>query len=80
MANTLVPFTWKDDNKDRRFGEGVSRPAPTARTKEYRLIIKEPGACKLTWTAKAESLKHAIKYAEARWPGASIQPAEASNV
>ena len=79
MANTLIPLGWKDDNKDRRYGAGVSRPASLDGTRDYRLVIKEQGASKLIWTAKAESLKHAIKYAEARWPGASIQPAETRN-
>lgn len=79
MANTLIPFGWRDDNKERRFGEGISRPTSLARTREYKLVVKEQGACKLIWTAKAESMRHAIKYAKARWPGATVQPAETRN-
>lgn len=58
-----------------RYGDGISRPVPKARTKLYRVIVRKPGAQPIIWTACAETKRHAIRYAQARWPGSTVEAA-----
>lgn len=69
-----VPFQWHEDNLG-RFGDGISRPLPKTKTRQYRVLVYPPGARPLTWTTRAESRAHAVKYAQARWPGAAVEAA-----
>jgi hypothetical protein len=54
-------------------GEGVSRPKPSARTREYRLLIYFQKAKPMKVSLFAETPKHALKYAGNRWPGATVE-------
>lgn len=54
-------------------GEGVSRPIAGARTKEFRLKVRQVGASPMYVYMKAESKSHALKYAKARWPVSQIE-------
>lgn len=69
-----VPFQWQEENTG-RFGDGISRPAPKTRTRQYRVLVYPMGAQPMTWITRAESRRHAIKYAQARWPGAAVDAA-----
>ena len=69
-----VPFQWQEDNLG-RFGDGISRPIPKTKTRQYRVVVYPSGARPLTWTTNAESRAHAIKYAQARWPNAAVEGA-----
>jgi hypothetical protein len=69
-----VPFQWQEDNLG-RFGDGISRPIPKIKTRQYRVVVYPSGARPLTWTTNAESRAHAIKYAQARWPNAAVEGA-----
>ena len=73
MSNTFLPFSWTDPTPAARYGNGVSRPEPGNRTYEYRLIVTMPGSRPMKWITRAESKRHAKRYAEARWPGASVE-------
>ena len=76
MSNSPIAFQWRNDEEDQsQHGEGISRPRHGNRTREYRLIIYPHGSRPMTWITRAESRKHAIKYAEARWPGATVEVA-----
>jgi hypothetical protein len=69
----LVPWQWDDELPTSRHGEGVSRPRPGITTREFRLLVLKPNAQPLTWITRAESKRHAIGYAQARWPGAAVE-------
>ena len=75
MTGTMLPFQWIEEPSSSRHGDGISRPQPKTRTREYRLIVYKPGAQPLTWVTRAETKRHAIKYAQARWPGATVEVA-----
>jgi len=69
----LVPWQWNDELPTSRHGEGVSRPRPGITTREFRVLVFKPGSQPLTWITRAESKRHAIGYAQARWPGAAVE-------
>lgn len=70
----FTPLLWQEEEKG-RFGDGISRPRPKARTREYRVIVYPMGARPMTWITRAETKRHAIRYAQARWPGAEVEVA-----
>lgn len=70
----ITAFTWQEEEHG-RFGEGISRPRPKARTREFRVIVYPMGARPMTWITRAETKRHAIRYAQARWPGAEVEAA-----
>ena len=71
----MLPWQWREDEPTSKHGDGISRPKPKARTKEFKLLIYPQGAQPMTWITRAESKRHAIKYAQARWPGAEVEVA-----
>lgn len=71
----MLPWQWAEEPAESKHGEGVSRPRLGARVREFRVIVYPKGARPLTWITKAESKRHAIRYAEARWPGATAEVA-----
>ena len=75
MSNqSIVAFQWREEAKG-SYGDGISRPKPAARTREYRLIIYPQGSRPMTWITRAESKRHAIRYAQNRWPNAAVEVA-----
>lgn len=72
-VGSLLPFAWSDEPSAARYGEGVSRPKFGERTREYRLRITSPNFPPMLWITKAETKKHAIKYAQARWPECKVE-------
>jgi hypothetical protein len=71
----MLPWQWAEEPTTSKHGDGISRPRPKARTKEFRLIVYPQGAQPMTWITRAETKRHAIRYAEARWPGATVEVA-----
>ena len=71
----MLPWQWNEELPTSKHGEGISRPRPGIKTREYRVMIFKPGAQPMTWITKAESKRHAIRYAQARWPGAEVEVA-----
>ena len=65
---------WVDEERG-KFGDGISRPKPQARTREFRLIVYPQGSQPMTWITRAESKRHAVRYAQNRWPGAAVEVA-----
>ena len=72
MDNVCIQW---DDAPEGRYGDGISRPAAKARTREFRLLVFKPGAQPMTWITRAETKRHAIRYAQNRWPGAVVEVA-----
>lgn len=77
MAHPMdnVPLQWANTEPTGLYGEGLSRPKTGARTREYRLRVKQPMTKALIWYTRAESKRHAIRYAENRWLGAAVEVA-----
>jgi len=76
MSDSPIAFQWRNDEDDQsRHGEGISRPIPGNPTREFRLLVFKPGSQPMTWITRAESKRHAVRYAEARWPGAEVEVA-----
>jgi hypothetical protein len=71
----IVPFSWREEEHASRYGEGVSRPKAGNRTRQFRLMVFRQGAQPMVWITRAESQRHALRYAEARWPGAVVEVA-----
>jgi hypothetical protein len=67
-----VPLQWAPEQHGSH-GDGISRPMPKARTKMFRLRVKQPGAQPMVVTMPAENKSRAIRYAGARWPGAAVE-------
>jgi len=67
----VAAFQWRTDNDQvGNYGEGVSRPRHNARLRDYKVIIRPKGAQPLIWYTRAESKRHAERYARNRWPDA----------
>ena len=75
VVGAMLPWQWREEEPTSKHGDGISRPKPKARTKEFKLLIYPQGAQPMTWITRAESKRHAIKYAQARWPGAEVEVA-----
>ena len=71
----MLPWQWAEEPGAARHGDGISRPKPGSRTREYKLIVYPQGARPLTWFTRAESKRAAIKYARNRWPNAEVEVA-----
>lgn len=75
VIGAMLPWQWQEDAPTSKHGDGISRPRPKTRTREFRLIVRAPGAQPMIWITRAESKRHAIRYAQARWPGAAVEVA-----
>ena len=74
-TGAMLPWQWSEELPTSQHGEGVSRPRSGNQTREFRLLVFKPNAQPLTWITRAESKRHAIRYAQARWPGAEVEVA-----
>ncbi len=71
----MLPWQWAEDEPTSKHGDGISRPRPRARTRQYRVVVYPRGAQPMLWTMQAENVKAAIRYAQNRWPGAEVKVA-----
>jgi len=74
-TGAMLPWQWSEELPTSQHGEGVSRPQSGNQTREFRVLVFKPNAQPLTWITRAESKRHAIRYAQARWPGAAVEVA-----
>lgn len=72
MGNVVLQWTTESRS---RHGEGISRPMAKAHTMPVRLRVTAQGQTPMLVTLHAETKRHAIRYAEARWPGAAVDVA-----
>jgi len=76
MSDSPVAFQWRTPPEEQGiYGEGISRPRHGVRTKEYRLMVFPSGAKPMLWITKAENVNAAIRYAQNRWPNATVEVA-----
>jgi len=67
-------FQWRNDEHETGcYGEGISRPRHGARVKDYTVMVYPLGGQPLKWYTRAESKAAAAKYAQNRWPGATVE-------
>jgi hypothetical protein len=72
MSDFSVMMSWQEDAPSRT-GPGISRPVPGAATAMYSLRVKQLYGQPMKVTIRAESPKHAQRYAEARWPESKVE-------
>ncbi len=76
MSDSPIAFQWRTPPEEQGiYGEGISRPRHGVRTKEYRLMVFPSGAKPMLWITKAENVNAAIRYAQNRWPNATVEVA-----
>jgi len=76
MSDTIgamLPWAWRDEPDNSKHGEGVSRPRQGAQTRQFRVQVRKPGAEPMTWITHAETKRHALRYAQNRWPTAAVE-------
>ena len=66
-------FQWRHDDDGAQYGEGVSRPIPGNRTRQYRIKVHMAQSQPMSVILPAENKNAAIKYAQNRWPNAKIK-------
>jgi hypothetical protein len=69
----FAPLHWQEKYQPVKNGEGISRPRTGSRTREYRIMVFVSSGPPMTWITRAETKQHALKYAQARWPGCEIE-------
>lgn len=67
-SKEISPWQWQESANTARHGDGISRPKQKTKIREYTLRIHLLHGPPMIWTTKAESKRHAIRYAQARWP------------
>lgn len=73
IIGAMLPWAWREEPTGSKHGEGISRPRPGTRTREYRVQVRKSGAQPMVWITKAESKRHALRYAQNRWPDAAVE-------
>lgn len=74
-TGSMLPFQWAEEPTTAKLGDGISRPKPGSRTRQYQIKVHTAGARPMTVFMRAESKRAAIKYATNRWPGAQVEAA-----
>lgn len=74
MTTEIMALQWQEPIRG-SFGPGVSRPAVPERAKKFTLVVRQQAARPMKVTLMAESRKLALRYAQARWPGAAVEAA-----
>jgi len=70
----IVPFQWEEPTKG-AFGPGISRPAVAKSARKFTVVVRQQAARPMKVTLLAENRKRALRYAQARWPGAAVEAA-----
>jgi hypothetical protein len=73
IIGAMLPWAWHEESDDSKHGEGISRPRPGAHTREYRVLVRKAYAQPMVWITQAETKRHALRYAQNRWPGAAVE-------
>lgn len=74
MKGSPIAFQWQEHPAG-AYGPGISRPAVPERAKPFVLKVKHGRARPMKVTLMAENDKLAVRYAQARWPGAEVEVA-----
>lgn len=66
-------FQWDDNHPQAQYGDGISHPRKGAKTRLYRLLVRNGQMSEMKVVLRAETKRQAIKYGKARWPGAAVE-------
>jgi hypothetical protein len=70
---SLIPSnTWDDDPAGAQYGPGVSRALDARAARPFRLRVRPARGAAMVVTLQAEAQELAVRYAENRWPGATV--------
>ena len=69
----MTTFQWNDNHAKAQHGGGISHPRKGAKTKPFKLLVRNGQSAPMIWRTSAENKTAAIKYGKARWPGAAIE-------
>jgi len=72
MTKEPIPFQW-DEESTSRFGDGISHPKKGAKTKPFKILVRNGQSAAMKVQLRAESKTAAVNYGKARWPNAVIQ-------
>jgi hypothetical protein len=56
-----------------KLGAGVSRPLASESTREFRLLVKQPGKPAMRVVMPAPTKAKAISYCKNRWPDCTVE-------
>lgn len=75
MSNYIIPVQLPGlDGPEPKLGDGVSRPMPKERTREFRLMVQIPGSKPMRVVIPAPTKAKAVTYCKNRWPLATVTP------
>ncbi len=69
----MSSFQWQDNHPESQHGDGISHPRKGAKTKFYKLLVRNQQMAAMKVELKAETQRDAVRYGKARWPGAAIE-------
>ena len=72
MTKEPIPFQW-DEESTSRFGDGISHPKKGAKTKPFKILVRNGQSAAMKVQLRAESKTAAINYGKSRWPNAVIE-------
>ena len=73
ITGAMLPWAWHEEPDDSKHGEGISRPRHGAQTRQYRVMVRKAHAQPMIWITQAETKRHALRYAQNRWPNAAVE-------
>ena len=73
MSKSPSAFQWQEDSSQSRYGEGISHAKKGARTKTFKLLVRNAQMAVMKVELKAENKTAALSYGKARWPHAAIE-------
>ena len=72
MKKEPITFQWQEETTS-RYGDGVSHPMKGAKTKPFKILVRNGQMAAMKVELRAESKRAAINYGKARWPNAVIE-------
>ena len=69
----MTGFQWVGSHPQAQYGDGISHARKGAKTKLYKLLVRNSQMAVMKVELKAETQKDAVRYGKARWPGAAIE-------
>ena len=73
MSKEPITFQWREDDAATRYGDGISHAKKGARTKTFKLLVRNAQMAVMKVELKAENKTAALNYGKARWPHAAIE-------
>jgi len=72
LNKEVITFQWQEETNS-RYGDGISHPKKGAKTKLFKILVRNGQMAAMKVELRAESKRAAINYGKARWPNAVIE-------